>query len=465
MSSVQSRFRRIPAIHRLLELPSLRDAAAAYGHDSVMEACRRAVDNLRQRIVDDDLPEEAIDAACGALESEIIHSLSASTRPAYREVINATGVMIHTNLGRSPQPRDLPDSLASYLALEYDIDSGRRGQRLAPLRERLARLCGAEAAVMVNNNAAAVLLVLAAHARGREVIVSRGQLIEIGGSFRLPEIMAASGCRLVEVGCTNRSHLPDYQEAITGDTAAIMVAHNSNFRVIGFTTSPAIAELSSLAHSFELPLIVDQGSGNLYDLRRWGLDEEPTVPGLLNDGADLVCFSGDKLLGGPQAGIVVGSSRWVEPLGTHSIYRALRPDKTSLVLMDQVLRAHLEERLRDIPLYAMLDAPLEGLRRRANKIGRRLRDRQVPARGRATRAALGGGTTPGETLASHGLHIDGGQRLLDELRSCGPPVIGRIEDDRVVLDLRTVFPNQDRMLEEAVAEAYGRVQGSSSSGA
>jgi L-seryl-tRNA(Ser) seleniumtransferase len=430
-----------------------------------MAACRQAVEQLRTRITDDDLDGDAVDAACSALESEILHALSASARPAYRAVINASGVMIHTNLGRSPQPSDPPGSLASYLALEYDIASGRRGQRLAPLKERLARLCSAESAVMVNNNAAAVLLTLAAHAHGREVIVSRGQLIEIGGSFRLPEVMAASGCRLVEVGCTNRTHLRDYREAITGDTAALMVAHNSNFKVIGFTTAPEVAELAELAHSFDLPLIVDQGSGNLYDLRRWGLAEEPTVSGILDQGADLVCFSGDKLLGGPQAGIVVGGSRWVDPLGTHPLYRALRPDKTALVLMDQVLRAHLEDRLTDIPLFAMLSEPIDGLKRRAARIGRRLRDRQIPARGRATRAALGGGTTPGETIASHGLEVEGGQRLLDELRSCAPPVIARIEDDRVVLDLRTVFPDQDRLLEEAVVSAYGRTQGISSSGA
>jgi L-seryl-tRNA(Ser) seleniumtransferase len=269
--------------------------------------------------------------------------------------------------------------------------------------------------------------------------------------------MAASGCRLVEVGCTNRTHLSDYEHAITGDTAAILVAHHSNFRIIGFTAEPAIDELTGLAHSYELPLVVDQGSGNLYDLRRWGLGDEPTVTSLLTAGADLVCFSGDKLLGGPQAGIVAGARRWVDPLARHPMYRALRPDKTSLVLMDQVLRAHLSGHLERIPLFRMLEVSVETLKRRAGRLGRRLRERGVPVHGQATRAALGGGTTPEETIASYGFAVTGGQRLLDALRSVSPPVIGRIEDDRVILDLRTVFPDQDRDLEDALVAAYGKL--------
>ncbi len=458
MADVESSFRRIPAIHRLLESSCIRDTIAIYGRDSVMDACRAAVDALRQRIVDGELEGTAIDAACDALESEILQSLHSSAQPAYPRVINAAGVLIHTNLGRAPLVQDIPDSLASYLALEYDIAAGQRGQRLAPLRDRLARLSGAESAIMVNNNAAALLLILAGHAHGRQVIVSRGQLIEIGGSFRLPQVMAASGCHLVEVGCTNRTHLSDYERAITGDTAAILVAHHSNFRIVGFTAEPGIDELAGLAHSYELPLLVDQGSGNLYDLRRWGLGSEPTVTSLLDAGADLVCFSGDKLLGGPQAGIVAGSRRWVEPLARHPMYRALRPDKTSLVLMDQVVRAHLSGHLERIPLFRMLEASVETLKKRASRLGRRLRERGVPARGQATRAALGGGTTPAETIASYGIAIAGGQRLLDALRTVSPPVIGRIEDDRVILDLRTVFPDQDHDLENALVASYGRLE-------
>jgi L-seryl-tRNA(Ser) seleniumtransferase len=311
---------------------------------------------------------------------------------------------------------------------------------------------------MVNNNAAAVLLILSAHAHGRDVIVSRGQLIEIGGSFRLPDVMAASGSRLVEVGCTNRTHLYDYERAITGDTAALLVAHHSNYRVVGFTHEPAIEDLASLAHSYELPLIVDQGSGNLYDLGRWGFAGEPSVQKLLAAGADIVCFSGDKLLGGPQAGIVAGVRGWVEPLGKHPLYRALRPDKTALVMMDHVLQAHLNDRLDELPLYRMLQTPLAVLKRRSSRLGRRLRARGIPARGLATRAALGGGTTPGSTIESHGLALEGGRTVEEALRLGSPAVVGRIENDEVILDLRTVFPDQDRTLEAAVIAAYGTTQ-------
>ena len=456
MQAVRSPLRRIPAVHRLVARPGLRDAIDVHGRSTVIDACRVAVDELRLRITRGPLEASALEEACARLEDDVHRILLSLARPAYPEVINATGVLIHTNLGRAPLPGNETPSVESYLALEYDLDGGHRGQRLAPLRNRLARIFGAESAVMVNNNSAALLLILETLARGREVIVSRGQLIEIGGSFRLPDVMAASGCRLVEVGCTNRTHLVDYQRAITGETAAILIAHQSNFRIVGFTAEPATAEISQLAHSFDLPMIVDQGSGNIYDLRRWGLGTEPTVHSLLADGADIVCFSGDKLLGGPQAGIIVGSQRWIEPLGKHPMYRALRPDKTALTMMDQVLRAHQSGRIEEIPLYAMLSVPVDALARRARRIAGRLRDRGIAAAGRSTRAALGGGTTPEETLPSYGLVVPGGQALLDQLRASEPPVVGRIEDDKVILDLRTVFGRQDGDLEAAIVAAYGR---------
>ncbi len=452
---MRSEFRRIPAVHRLVAQPGIRDAIELHGREIVIDACRAAVDDLRRRITEDPLEESALEKACAKLEDDVHRILRNLTRPAYPEVINATGVLIHTNLGRAPLPSNENLSVESYLALEYDIAAGHRGQRLAPLRSRLARIFGAESAVMVNNNAAALLLILSTLARDREVIVSRGQLIEIGGSFRLPDVMAASGCHLVEVGCTNRTHLHDYQRAITGETAAILSAHQSNFRIVGFTTEPPIADIAELAHGFDLPLIVDQGSGNLYDLRRWGLGDEPTVHSLLANSADIVCFSGDKLLGGPQAGIIVGSARWVEPLAKHPMYRALRPDKTALTLMDQILRAHQSGRIHEIPLYALLSVPVDALARRARRIGRRLREHGIAASGRSTRAVVGGGTTPDETLPSYGLVLAGGQPLLDALRAQEPAVVGRIEMDAVVLDLRTVFGRQDRDLEAAVVTAYG----------
>jgi L-seryl-tRNA(Ser) seleniumtransferase len=277
--------------------------------------------------------------------------------------------------------------------------------------------------------------------------------------------MAASGSTLVEVGCTNRTHLRDYAAAINDHTAAILVAHQSNFRIVGFTTGPTIADLAGLAHAHGLPLFVDQGSGALYDLSRWGLPPEHTVSELLQAGADAVCFSGDKLLGGPQAGVVVGSREWVEPLARHPLYRAMRPDKTALLIMEETLRAHHSGHLAEIPLYAMLETPLEVLKGRARRLGRRLRAQGVPVRGRATRAVLGGGTTPQETLSSYGLGLAGGKELTDRLREATPPVVARIEDDEVVLDLRTVFPDQDRGLEEALVTAYSGLQANQADGA
>jgi L-seryl-tRNA(Ser) seleniumtransferase len=462
---VTSDYRRIPAIHRLLDLPALRAAVDDYGHAPVMEACRIAVERLRQRISAGEVAAQDIDAACEALGDEILDTLRTGVASAYPAVINATGVLLHTNLGRAPLPRRLPPSLKSYLALEYDVGEGRRGQRLAAMADRIARVCGAASAVMVNNNAAALFLILKAHAEQREVVVSRGQLIEIGGSFRLPDVMKAAGSKLVEVGCTNRTHLRDYATAIGEHTAALLVAHQSNFRIVGFTAEPSIVELAGLAHARGLPLFVDQGSGALHDLRRWGLPHEDTVSELLEAGADVVCFSGDKLLGGPQAGLVVGRSEWVEPLARHPLYRALRPDKTALLTMEKTLSVHHSGRLEEIPLYAMLGTSIDALIGRARRLGRRLRARKVPAHGRATRAALGGGTTPEETLASYGLGLAGGQGLADRLRAESPPVVARIEDDEVVLDLRTVFPDQDRDLEEAIVSAYSGLSASHDAGA
>ncbi len=440
--------RRLPAVHRLLESPALESALERWGHTALLEACREALDDARRLIGAGDSPSTA------DLQEAVLAKVRSAEAEAYSAVINATGVLLHTNLGRAPMPAARQQSLLGYLALEYDVQAGQRGQRLAPLRDKIARVCGAESAVMVNNNAASLLLILAALTGGREVIVSRSQLIEIGGSFRLPAVMESAGCRLVEVGCTNRTHLHDYRSAITENTAAVLVAHQSNFRIVGFTASPSTAELATLAHENGLPLIVDQGSGCLHDLRRWGLPNEETVTDLLEAGADIVCFSGDKLLGGPQAGIIVGSEAWVKPLGAHPLYRALRPDKTALVLMDRILRAHETGRLDEIPLYAMLNTTIETLKRRAGRIGRKLREKGVPARGRSTRSTLGGGTTPDETMAGYGLEIAGGQALLDALRHGKPPIVGRIEEDQVVLDLRTVFPEQDGTLIEGILAAW-----------
>ncbi len=448
-------YRLLPAVHEVLASERLAGAVAASGHGWVADACRRVLDDLRRRIAAGEIDAATVAGEATRVPDAVLAELERLGRPAYPAVVNATGVLLHTNLGRAPLPPVPDEVVGGYLALEYDLAAGRRGQRLAPLRRRLAELFGAESALMVNNNAAALVLILSGLARDREVIVSRGQLIEIGDSFRLPDVMAASGARLVEVGCTNRTHLRDVEAAIGEATAAVLVAHQSNFRMVGFTTQPGTAALAALCHAWNLPLIVDQGSGCLYDLERWGLPHEETVAELLAGGADLVCCSGDKLIGGPQAGIVVGRRRWLEPLARHPLYRALRPDKAALVWMDRVLRSHREGRLADIPLYAMLEIPLPVLRRRAASMARRLREAGVPARSTAMRAVVGGGTTPGSSVASHGLAVAGGQALADALRASAPPVITRLEEDRVLLDLRTVRPDQERVLLATLIRAYG----------
>jgi len=447
-------YRLLPAVHQLAGDDRLRPARERLGREAVVDACRSVLAALRRRIAAEGLDRAAVVEAAAGLADAVLAALAASRRSAYPAVVNATGVLLHTNLGRAPLPETPPILAHAYLALEYDLESGRRGQRLAPLARRIAELCGAEAGLMVNNNAAALLLLLSGIAHDREVIVARSQLIEIGGSFRLPELMATSGARLVEVGCTNRVHLRDYEAAITEATAAILVAHHSNFRIVGFTTEPPLAELAGLARRWNLPLLVDQGSGCLVDLARWGLPHEATVGELLADGADVVCFSGDKLLGGPQAGLMVGAARWVEPLGRHPMYRALRPDKTALTWMDRVLAAHRDGRLGELPLYALLDEPVAALRRRARALARRLVGAGLRARARTTRSVLGGGTTPDASLESWGVEVAGGQALADALRGGDPPVVARLEDDAVVLDLRTVPRGEDRALAAAVVAAY-----------
>ena len=465
MPPMSSPLRALPSVARLLETPPVAEAVDRWGRETVVAAIRDALDALRAAVRDGAVPETRLEGEIEALPARIAEALASRAAPAYPSVINATGVLLHTNLGRAPLGERRPTRLASYLALEYDLDTGRRGQRLDPIRRRLAEVAGAPAAVMVNNNAGAVLLLLAAHAAGREVIVSRGQLIEIGGSFRLPDVMAASGARLVEVGCTNRTHLADYEAAIGEATAAILVAHPSNYRIVGFTAEPPLDALAALAHERGVPLFMDQGSGALHDMARWGLPHEPTVREILDAGADAVCFSGDKLLGGPQAGIVVGSPRWVEPLARHPLLRALRPDKTALVHMDRVLEAHRTGRLEAIPLYALLGTPVEALRRRARRLARRLAAAGIPAEAAPSRATLGGGTTPEAGIPSWAVALPGEASLAAALRRGAPAVVGRLHEARLLLDLRSVFPAEDRELERAVIRAYQGIQASQDGGA
>jgi L-seryl-tRNA(Ser) seleniumtransferase len=438
----------LPAVHRLLADEQLRQVRERRGAVAVRAAVREALAAARRRVAQGE-PTPAL----SALVAEAMTLLARHEASAYPEVINATGVLIHTNLGRAPR---LGVETSGYLALEYDLPSGTRGERLAPVVERLTRYFGAETATVVTNNAAALVLLLAAHAAGRNVIVSRGELIEIGGSFRLPEIMAAAGARLVEVGCTNRTHLEDYARAVSDDTAGILVVHRSNFYLDGFVATPELRPLVDLGRTRGVPVWVDEGSGCHLDMTRYGLRREPTVQEILATGADAVLFSGDKLLGGPQAGVLLGTDSTITPLRRHPLRRALRPDKSTLVSLAATLDAYLSERPEAVPLYRLLSLPESSLRVRAKRLARRLRQVGLPSEAVATRALLGGGTTPDQTLPSWGIALAGGDAAAAGARRATPPVVGRVEGDRLILDLRAVLPEQDRHLFAGIAALRSR---------
>jgi len=397
------------------------------------------------------------------LAEAVLHRAHAVLRPSLRPVINATGVIVHTNLGRAPLSDEAVAAMEAvsrgYSNLEFDLESGERGSRHVHLEGLLCRLTGAEAALVVNNNAAAVLLALTALCQGREVVVSRGQAVEIGGGFRIPDILRQSGARLVEVGTTNRTYLHDYESAIGPETAALLRVHASNFRIVGFTHSVPLREMAELAHSRGLILIDDLGSGCLLDTTRFGLAYEPTPQESLRDGADLVCFSGDKLLGGPQAGIVLGRRELVERLRRHPLARAVRLDKASTAALQATLLHYLRgEALTKVPVWRMIAMPLREVERRARRWARTL---GPPAQVRPSRSMVGGGSLPEEGVPTRVLAVPGeGAWLLEvarRLRLGEPSVVGRIEADALLLDPRTVDPRDDAALLSALRSALAAV--------
>jgi len=440
---------RLPAVH------VLADAAAAAGDAprwAVVEAARRAIATRRSAILA--APGDPATAATAIDPHEVAAAAAELARPALRRVINATGVVLHTNLGRAPlaeAARTAIDGVAAgYSNLEYDLARGERGSRHDHLRGLLRELTGAEDAIVVNNNAAATVLGLAALAAGKEIIVSRGELIEIGGSFRLPEILALSRGVLVEVGTTNKTHPRDYEAAIGPATGLLLKVHRSNFAIVGFTSEVAAADLVALGRARGVPTMIDLGSGALVDRatqRRWGLPDEPTVAETVASGADLVTFSGDKLLGGPQAGIAVGTTAAIERARKHPLMRALRPDKLTLAGLAATLALVRDGKLDAIPATRMLGAPGEQLRADAVTLARVIGAVDGLAIAvEPCRSAVGGGAMPTGSLASWAVTLGGapagrGADAIDAaLRRAGVPVIGRIEDGRVWLDVRTIAP-------------------------
>jgi L-seryl-tRNA(Ser) seleniumtransferase len=449
----QDLLRQLPSIDQLLQQPRCQRWVDTYGRPLTVEALRQATDALRAEILSGpEMPGSGAGAEAEILdraEAWLVNLLTPSLRP----VINAAGVILHTNLGRAPSSSTVLEAMQrigeGYSNLEFDLQEGRRGSRYVHAEDLLCRLTGAEAALLVNNNAAAVLLVLSALARDQEVVVARGQLVEIGGGFRIPDVMAQSGARLVEVGTTNRSYARDYEAVIGEETAALMRIHSSNFRIVGFTHQASLAELSELAHRRDLLLFDDLGSGSLIDTQAYGLEHEPTVQESVVGGADLITFSGDKLLGGPQAGIIVGRADLVARLREFPLTRALRVDKTTIAGIGANLLHYLKgEALTKIPIWRMISASQDEITERARALLDKLGEQGRRCELLPGRSMVGGGSLPGEALPTTLIALPAGdsEQLARKLRTDDPSVVARIQEERVVLDLRTVLPRQEATL-------------------
>jgi L-seryl-tRNA(Ser) seleniumtransferase len=456
-------FRKLPSVNQLLESPQLKQMVETVNHSVVVDGVRSFLDDLREQVstesgeVSIPTPSEIADKIANWLKTE--------EKPYLRPVINGTGIILHTGLGRAPLAKSAIESVQSisegYASVEVDVRTGERGQRIKSVEKLLCELTGAEAAAVVNNNAAATMLALSALAEGQEVIVSRGQLIEIGGSYRLPDVMECSGAKLREVGTTNKTHLFDYQRAINEETGALLKVHPSNFEVVGFTKTVSTKEMVTLAAEHGLPVIDDVGSGALIDFSEFGLMDEPVVSQSIKDGADVVLFSGDKLIGGPQCGIIIGKKKYIDTILSNPLMRAMRVDKMTLAALSATLRIYRDEdRARtEIPILRMLSMPKENLKLRAEKVVAQLSHLAELETCEAVEAdsMLGGGSLPTQKLSTWCVALTPKTHSVDSLsaglRNSEPSVIGRVQKERYYLDMRTVQPSQDAGLVEAV-EAF-----------
>lgn len=448
--------RNLPSVERLLQTRGAAELIARYGRPLTLNAIRSALDLVRGRVSTNagfTLPDRdgLLSIVAGLLEEWVA--------PTLLPVINASGVILHTNLGRAPLSSATIAAMDSvsrgYSNLEFDLATGKRGSRLVHAEALLRRLTGAEAAVVVNNNAAAVLLVLSALAGHKRAVIARSQLVEIGGGFRVPDVMKQSGAKLVEVGTTNKVHISDYEEALAEPAGVVLHAHRSNFRIVGFTEEPALKEIVETAHRFGVPCVDDLGSGALLDTARYGLAHEPTVQESLAAGADIVCFSGDKLLGGPQAGVIVGKADLLAKIKKHSLARAVRADKTRLAGLTATLLHYLkDEAEREIPVWRMMAAPARQMKARVESWALELGQGEVVK----SESTVGGGSLPGESLPTWALAlaVRSPDKFLEKLRRQSLPVIARTEADRVLLDPRTVLPEQDGALLVGLKNALGK---------
>lgn len=459
----QSGLRRLPAVSRLLQHERVQEAIAEHGRDLVVDCIREVLSQLRQRLKNG----ESVSDELRSVVNEVLQAVQRWHTPTLRRVINATGVVLHTGLGRAvlaeSARRAVEEVAQGHSMLEIDRDTGERGDRIEHVRELLCRLTGAEDATVVNNNAGAVLLAVTVLAQGKEVIISRGQLVEIGGAFRMPDIIAQSGARLVEVGTTNRTRLSDYERAVTCETALLLRCHPSNFRIVGFTEEVSAEELASLAHRYNLPVLDDVGSGCLVDTEQFGLEHEPTLQESVQAGCDVVTCSGDKLLGGPQAGIILGRREIIQRIRRHPLHRALRVDKLTLAALEATLRLYLspEKAVGEIPALRALAISADEIRLRAQRLKRRLQAslsaEAVTVRLREGASAVGGGSLPGQQLPTTLVCLRplqmSVQQMARALRWQEPVVFARIEQDEVVIDPRTLLEDEFGVLVEAVVHA------------
>ena len=454
--SKRATLRDVPSVDQLLRTDAARELREVVGIRRLTNIARVVTAEIRLSIQNDgsEFAESVLAAAVKRMEASVRREGQAGIKP----VINATGVLLHTNLGRAPLSEAACNAMndaARYCSVEYDVESGMRGGRGARVEALLRDLTGAEAALVVNNCAAAALLILSVLASDGETIVSRGELVEIGGDFRVPDVMANSGTGMVEVGTTNRTHIEDYRRAINANTRLLMRVHPSNYRIVGFASAPTRAELASLARETGLPLYEDAGSGLLDDLRRYGVIDEPVVHDIVEQGVDVVSFSGDKLLGSVQAGLIVGKQAIVSRLRKHPLYRALRSDKIRLAALEATLASHQRELANaEVPVMQMLSLTAEELAQRAQNVVQSLDSSSAKFEFVAGESTLGGGAGPTSTFPTTLIAITHPQRsaqdIEHQLRSATPPVISRIAEGKVLLDLRTVFPNELPSLMEAL---------------
>ena len=449
-------FKMLPSVDEVLSQKGIEELIEKYPRSIVLESIREVIDINRKTIVAIKTEEEA--EKFSLTMEKVIEETEKKARDNYalslKKVINGTGTVLHTNLGRSLISEKIKDEIwtaaSRYSNLEYDLEKGERGSRYVHLTDMIKRLTGAEDVLVVNNNAAAVMLVLSTMAKGGEAIVSRGELVEVGGSFRIPSVMALSGADLVEIGATNKTHLKDYEEAITENTRALMKVHTSNYRIMGFTESISVAELVELGKKYDLPVIEDLGSGVFIDLSKYGLEYEPTVLDSIHRGADIVTFSGDKMLGGAQAGIIVGKKKYISAMKKNQLTRALRVDKLTICALEATLRMYLdeEEAVKNIPTLNMITMPMEELERKANLLYAEIEKLNLDADVHIEEclSQVGGGSMPLETMKSRGIAITPNNMnvstLERKLRLSDSHIIARVYDNKYVLDVRTIFEDE-----------------------